>query len=430
MLVVGRWTGREAQALRYALRMTFDEFAEHLGVARRTVAKWMAEGADIVPLLVLQEALDTALDRASDQAKRRFTSLLGDHGMAMSDSGERNREGDDVDRRHALAAGLGALVPHNVLERIVHVGGGPVDMTTVADHEVVAEVLADRHSTAHREALLGLVDRHASILLALLDRPMGGDERRRLDVLSTGAHAQAATLALSAHKPVDARRYLALVRDIADESDDLTLQAQALAVSADPGMPWFAPDGGINDPGRVERFLSGAIARARGADGHTRAWVHRWAAVVVAAKGDERGFRFHMEAADRTLDQAAAVERVGFLAHFAPKEGRETGATEGIALRLLGRVDDADAALARALAAAAPEWTSRRAKLLVDIAAVHVLRNAPEETCDSLISALDLADEGGVWVVVSRAHGVRSTFPESWDGKSCVADLDEHLRVA
>lgn len=76
MLVVGRWTGREAQALRYALRMTFDEFAEHLGVARRTVAKWMAEGADIVPLLVLQEALDTALDRASDQAKRRFTSLL------------------------------------------------------------------------------------------------------------------------------------------------------------------------------------------------------------------------------------------------------------------------------------------------------------------------------------------------------------------
>ncbi|MGH8902151.1 MAG: hypothetical protein ACRDYA_10830 [Egibacteraceae bacterium] len=430
MPVVGRWTGREAQALRYALRMTFDEFAEHLGVARRTVAKWMADGPDIVPLLVLQEALDTALDRASDQAKRRFTSLLDGEAVEVSDSGERNREGDDVDRRQALAAGLGALVPHDVLERIVHTGGGPVDMTTVADHEVIAEALGRGQYTAHREALLGLVDRHASILLALLDRPMGGDERRRLDAVATGAHAQAATLAVHARKLTDARRYLALVRDIADDSDDLALQAPALAVSAHPGMPWNFMDGRVGDPRRVDQLLSGALGRAHGVDGHTRAWVHRWAAMIAAAKGDERGFRLHMEAADRALGEAATVEPVGFLARYALGEGRETGATEGIALRLLGRVDDAEAALARALAAIAPDWTSWRAMLHVDTAAVRVLQDAPEETCDSLISALDLADKAGYRVAVSRAHGVRSTFPRPWAGKPCVADLDERLRVA
>ena len=37
--VVGQWTGQEASALRQALRLTIRDFAEHLGVAERTVAK-------------------------------------------------------------------------------------------------------------------------------------------------------------------------------------------------------------------------------------------------------------------------------------------------------------------------------------------------------------------------------------------------------
>ena len=34
------WTGREARALRAALRLSVRAFAEHLGVAARTVSKW------------------------------------------------------------------------------------------------------------------------------------------------------------------------------------------------------------------------------------------------------------------------------------------------------------------------------------------------------------------------------------------------------
>jgi DNA-binding transcriptional regulator YiaG len=55
--------------------MTIRDFAEHLGVAERTVAKWEA-GSAMVPVPVMQAALDTVLARASDDAKSRFALLL------------------------------------------------------------------------------------------------------------------------------------------------------------------------------------------------------------------------------------------------------------------------------------------------------------------------------------------------------------------
>jgi hypothetical protein len=205
-----------------------------------------------------------------------------------------------VDRRHILLA-AGLSVPAEVVERVL--AGGPVDASLVAGHEVLADVLAQRLWSGHVDVLLALVDREASVLLELLDRPMGGEERRRLDVLATGAHIQAATLALDARRRVDARRYLALARDIADDSGDPALQAQALAASVLPRMPWMSTDGRVVDPRHASQVLAGALDRIHGTDGPTQAWVHRWMAVVLAAKRDERGFRFHAEQADRALDK-------------------------------------------------------------------------------------------------------------------------------
>ncbi|MGH8966301.1 MAG: helix-turn-helix domain-containing protein, partial [Actinomycetes bacterium] len=72
MTTVYRWTGREAKLLRVALRLSVRDFAAHLGVGVRTVNKWEARQADITPLPYMQEVLDTALARASDEAKTRF----------------------------------------------------------------------------------------------------------------------------------------------------------------------------------------------------------------------------------------------------------------------------------------------------------------------------------------------------------------------
>ena len=75
-MVVTVWSGREARALRTGLRMTIESFAEHLGVAVRTVAKWEAQGPKIVPTAGIQEVLDTALERASPAQQSRFQMLL------------------------------------------------------------------------------------------------------------------------------------------------------------------------------------------------------------------------------------------------------------------------------------------------------------------------------------------------------------------
>jgi transcriptional regulator with XRE-family HTH domain len=75
-MIVTVWSGREARALRAGLRMTIEAFAQHLGVAVRTVAKWEAQGPQIIPTVGIQEVLDTALERATPAQQSRFQMLL------------------------------------------------------------------------------------------------------------------------------------------------------------------------------------------------------------------------------------------------------------------------------------------------------------------------------------------------------------------
>jgi hypothetical protein len=77
MEVIASWTGGHADALRQALRMTNESFAEHLGVAVRTVAYWRKR-PDMIPQPAIQEALDAALERAPDRVKAQFALLVGE----------------------------------------------------------------------------------------------------------------------------------------------------------------------------------------------------------------------------------------------------------------------------------------------------------------------------------------------------------------
>ena len=76
MQVVATWTGSSADALRQALRMTNESYAEQLGVAVRTVAYWRKK-SETVPQTAIQETLDAALERAPDRAKAQFAALVG-----------------------------------------------------------------------------------------------------------------------------------------------------------------------------------------------------------------------------------------------------------------------------------------------------------------------------------------------------------------
>jgi len=76
MTIVDSWTGWEAKLLRGALRLSVRGFAEYLGIGTRTVNKWEARQAGITLRPYMQEVLDTALARASDEVKARFAAAL------------------------------------------------------------------------------------------------------------------------------------------------------------------------------------------------------------------------------------------------------------------------------------------------------------------------------------------------------------------
>ena len=75
MTAVTYWTGREARALREALRLSIRDFANRLGVAARTISNWESAGSDVRPRPDMQAVLDTALARASAAERDRFAQL-------------------------------------------------------------------------------------------------------------------------------------------------------------------------------------------------------------------------------------------------------------------------------------------------------------------------------------------------------------------
>ncbi|WP_405569058.1 hypothetical protein OG317_10950 [Streptomyces sp. NBC_01167] len=84
MATVHQWSGLEAHALRLALRMSVRVFAEHLGVAVRTVSKWDSLAAATEPRPDTQAILDTALARADAAVHLRFETLLSESGRTTA----------------------------------------------------------------------------------------------------------------------------------------------------------------------------------------------------------------------------------------------------------------------------------------------------------------------------------------------------------
>ena len=76
MTTIRIWSGREIRALREARRMSQRDFAAHLGISERMVAKWEAGGEKINPRPVNQSALDSSLAAASPDVQVRFSELL------------------------------------------------------------------------------------------------------------------------------------------------------------------------------------------------------------------------------------------------------------------------------------------------------------------------------------------------------------------
>src|SRR5258707_7190254 len=99
MDVATGWTGRAACALQAALRMSNEAFAEHLGIAVRTVAAWHQKPS-LRPRPEMQQVLDAALARAPAAAGERFAVLTGEPpSVVTARTGE---DGAAADAEHRL----------------------------------------------------------------------------------------------------------------------------------------------------------------------------------------------------------------------------------------------------------------------------------------------------------------------------------------
>lgn len=89
MDVIDIWTGRHANALLKAMRLSNERFADRLGIGVRTVAKWNAH-PELEPTPELQQVLDTVLSQAPSDVKARFALILarGDSGVTAQANGQ------------------------------------------------------------------------------------------------------------------------------------------------------------------------------------------------------------------------------------------------------------------------------------------------------------------------------------------------------
>lgn len=132
MEIITSWTGELADALRHALRMTNDSFAERLGASPRTVAYWRKR-PDMTPQPAMQRELDKLLASASEAERAQFALARTQvsHHAGIPADGLLRIPFDAMtshvwtrDDSHVLAAtfdaALGAAVTDDI-ERLAHV---------------------------------------------------------------------------------------------------------------------------------------------------------------------------------------------------------------------------------------------------------------------------------------------------------------------
>ena len=79
---IRKWTGREARALREALRMSGREFAERLGMSGRAISKWESPTKPTLPRADSQALLDIMLANATEEERARFELILNSGSIA------------------------------------------------------------------------------------------------------------------------------------------------------------------------------------------------------------------------------------------------------------------------------------------------------------------------------------------------------------
>ncbi len=426
-----QWGMTEIRALLEVRRDSHSSFGEYIGASAQTVARW-ERGEQKPTHKQLLKTLDDTLERLEPWQREWFDKLRDQApesslGPIAPDVG--SGEEDQADRRTAGKVMLGgiaaALVPLDAFERIREAAAHPVDSKLIAAHEDLADTLASLHWTTGHDVLAGQVVHHADILTRLLDRPIVGADRQRLEAVTASSCAQAGMLAWHLNDRATQRRYFALARTIADDSGDDRLRAQALTAARIQHSP-IEPGGPVGCDGRAVKLMRHAVYHAQRADRTTRAFAQHWLGLELAASGDERGFLEACEIAAHLAEHAQPAGS-GFFARSQVLTPSRLSWTTGTGLVRAGRAAEALQALRIALSSSG-QFSTVIAR--AETAAAWVLQAEPEPACQELDRALDLTLEAGYAKGFERILGVRGRFPDLWAELPYVRELDDRLRDA
>ncbi len=425
-----QWGMTEIRALLEVRRDSHSSFGEYIGASAQTVARW-ERGEQRPTHKQLLKTLDDTLERLEPWQREWFDKLRAQTpestlDLTASDVGA--GEEDEADRRTAgkvmvLGGIAAALVPLDAFERIREAAAHPVDSKLIAAHEDLADTLASLHWTTRHDVLAGQVAHHADILTDLLDRPIVGTNRQRLEAVTAGSCAQAGMLAWHLSDRAAQRRYFALARTVADDSGDDRLRAQALTAARIQHSP-IEPGGPAGSDGRAVKLMRHAVHHAQRADLTTRAFAQHWLGLELAARGDERGFLEACEAAAH-LAEHAQPDGSGFFARSQVLTPSRMSWTTGTGFVRAGRAGEALEALRIALGSSG-QFSTVIAR--AETAAAWVLKAEPEPACQELTQALDLTLDAGYAKGFERILGVRGRFPDLWAKLPYVRELDDRLR--
>ncbi|MGH3714104.1 MAG: helix-turn-helix domain-containing protein [Micromonosporaceae bacterium] len=283
MRTVRVWTGREASALRKALRLSVRDFAARLGVGVRTVSNWAAGQGAMTPRPEMQAALDTVLARATEGERARLALLL-----------EEDDEEAATDRREFMAVAAGA-------SSLLVARGAPAEACD--DERLLLDVIAAYRRMERglpSRALLPPVRAHLGLVAGHLARRPS----RRFHAVVSEAAGLAAWLYLDMDETGNARRHYQFAARQAVRSGNWLLGLY-MVVSAGH----FEAEAG--NPTRGLQLLREARREAHGRPLPEVAaiWMNVMEATVLAELHDERAYEL-LRSAERRLALAERSEPV------------------------------------------------------------------------------------------------------------------------
>lgn len=451
--IVAVWTGHETRILREALRMTIRGFAEYLGVAVRTVAKWEAKREAITPLPVMQAALDTALAQAPEDQHQRFRLLLQGaedaslqapkvtaslsaaagyraHGLSASTTQFSDEENASVDRRTFLALWPLPLAAATrpMFEKIPEVGASsrPSDVRALAR---TATVYASRYDSTPTDVMTATAALHLIRVRRLLDGSLGPSDRSAASSLLSEAASFLAWLSLSDNHKPDAARHFALAAAAAEEASDATMLAAVLASQSElaaPAHPIVRP----RDPlMALDLARSASETAPLSADPRLRSWIAVRYGVLSAVNGDAAMSGKQMERAWSLLEETPDGGQSGFYStagRFATWDAEWVRHCEAISLYHLGRLNDARELEEAVLQGLSPAYRNRGVNVLTSLALIHTALREPAQALDRMSQAMDLMPEHDYPLGMHRVKGVRRLL-NTFDGLEQLADFDNRL---